>query len=100
MSHYATSRILWEITRDRDLAERFRADPAAVLDGWVRRGGDLDEAERAALAGADLRTLFERGIHPFVLYHFALRLAGGWSPQFMDDYLAQLKGLTTGNLET
>ena len=95
MSHYATSRAMWEMTRDRDLAEEFRADPAAVLDGR-----DLDVAERKALAAADLRALFELGIHPFVLYHFALRLAGGWSPQFMRDYLARLEGLTVGNLET
>jgi protocatechuate 4,5-dioxygenase alpha chain len=95
MSHYATSRLMWEITRDRDLAERFRADPAAVFDGR-----DLEHEERTALAGQDLRVLFERGIHPFVLYHFALRMAGGWSPQFMHDYLTQLKGLTVGDLET
>ena len=95
MSHYATSRVMWEITRDRELAERFRADPAAVLDGW-----DLDDAERKALAAQDVRALFERGIHPFVVYHFALRLAGGISMAFMQDYLAQLKGLTVGNLET
>jgi protocatechuate 4,5-dioxygenase alpha chain len=95
MSHYATSHVMWEITRDRDLAEQFRGDPAAVLDGR-----DLDDAERTALANHDLRGLFERGIHPFVLYHFALRLAGCWSPAFMQDYLAQLKGLTVANLET
>jgi protocatechuate 4,5-dioxygenase alpha chain len=95
MSHYATSRAMWEITRDRDLAERFRTDPAAVLDGR-----DLDDEERAALAAHDLRGLFGRGIHPFVLYHFALRLAGGWSVPFMQDYLARLEGLTVGDLET
>ena len=95
MSHYAISRAMWEITRDRDLAERFRADPAAVLDGR-----DLDDQERKALGAHDLRALFELGVHPFVLYHFALRMAGGWSPQFMHDYLAQLAGLTVGNLET
>jgi protocatechuate 4,5-dioxygenase alpha chain len=95
MSHYATSRVMWEITRDRDLAEHFRADPVAVLEGR-----DLDDQERKALAARDIRGLFELGIHPFVLYHFALRLAGGWSVPFMQDYLAQLKGLTVGNLET
>jgi protocatechuate 4,5-dioxygenase alpha chain len=95
MSRYATSRVMWEVTRDRELAERFQADPGAALDGR-----DLDDEERKALAAADIRALFELGIHPFVLYHFALRLAGGWSMQFMQDYLAQLKGLTVGDLET
>ena len=95
MTHYATSRAMWEITRDRELAERFQADPAAVLDGR-----DLDEAERTALAAQDIRALFELGVHPFVVYHFALRMAGGISMPFMQDYLAQLTGLTVGNLET
>ena len=95
MRHYATSRAMWATTRDRELAERFRADPAAVLDGR-----DLDDRERAALAAGDIRGLFELGIHPFVLYHFALRLAGGWSVPFMQDYLGRLKGLNVGTLET
>ena len=95
MSLYATSRVMWEITRDRELAERFPADPAAVL-----ADRDLDDTERTALAAHDLRTLFELGVHPFVLYHFALRLAGSWSMPFMQDYLAQLQGLAVGNLET
>ena len=95
MSRYATSRVMWDITRERDLAEQFRADPGAVLDGR-----DLNGEEREALAKADLRTLLEVGVHPFVLYHFALRLAGGFSMPFMQDYLGQLQGLTVGNLET
>lgn len=95
MSRYATSRVMWEVTRDRDLAARFQADPAAVLEGR-----SLDETERAALMAADVRALFELGIHPFVVYHFALRLEGRMSLPFMQNYLAQLKGLTVGNLET
>jgi Aromatic-ring-opening dioxygenase LigAB, LigA subunit len=95
MSHYATSRVMWEVTRDRELADRFRTDPAAVLEGR-----DLDDEERKALAAADIRALFELGVHPFVLYHFALRLAGGVSMAFLQDYVAQLQGLTVGDLET
>lgn len=95
MSRYATSRVMWEITRERQLADRFRADPTAVLDGW-----DLTDEERKALAANDIRALFELGIHPFVLYHFALRLAGGFSMPFIQQYLGQLQGLTVGDLET
>ena len=95
MSRYAASRLMWDITRDRDMAERFRADPAAVL-----AGRDLTDEEHMALAAGDIRTLFELGTHPFVLYHFALRLAGGWSMPFMQDYVGQLNGLTVGDLET
>jgi Aromatic-ring-opening dioxygenase LigAB, LigA subunit len=95
VSHYATSRVMWEITRDRDLAVRFHEDPGVVLDGR-----DLDERERAALTEHDVRALFELGVHPFIVYHFALRLAGGWSPEFMQDYLGRLAGLAVGDLET
>jgi hypothetical protein len=95
MSRYATSRVMWEITRDRALADRFRADPDAVLDGR-----DLTDEERKALAAADIRALFELGVHPFVVYHFALRLAGGASMPFLQDYVGKLQGLTVGNLET
>ncbi|MFD7599725.1 hypothetical protein ACFWAN_03870 [Streptomyces mirabilis] len=95
MSRYATSRVMWEITRERELAERFHADPEAVLDGR-----DLTDVEHKALAANNIRALFELGIHPFVLYHFALRLAGGFSMPFVQQYLAQLQGLTVGDLET
>ena len=95
MSRYATSHVMWEITRERDLANQFRSDPAAVL-----AGRDLTEEEREALTDTDLRALFGFGIHPFVLYHFALRLAGGFSMPFMQEYLGQLQGLTVRSLET
>ncbi len=95
MSRYTTSRVMWEITRERQLADRFRAHPTAVLDGC-----DLTDEERKALAANDIRALFELGIHPFILYHFALRLAGGFSMPFIQQYLGQLQGLTVGDLET
>ena len=95
MSFYATSRVMWEIARDRQLADRFREDPDAVL-----AGRDLTDDERNALRAADNRRLFQMGIHPFVLYHFALRLAGGVSMPFMQGYVASLQGLRVGSLET
>ncbi|MEV7389214.1 hypothetical protein [Streptomyces sp. NPDC091215] len=95
MSRYATSHLMWEVTRDGELAERFRTDPDAVLDGR-----ELTEQERTALAEADVRALFEFGIHPFVLYHFALRLAGSFSMPFVQQYIGRLQGLTIGDLET
>ena len=95
MSLYTTSRAMWEITREKELATRFQADPEAVLDGL-----DLTDVEHKALATNDIRALFELGIHPFVLYHFALRLAGGFSLSFIQQYLGELQGLTVGDLET
>ena len=95
MSRYETSRVMWEVTRDRELADRFRMDPALVLDGR-----DLTEAEGTALARRDIRGLFQLGVHPFLLYHFALRLEGGNSMPFMKEYVGKLEGLTVGDLET
>jgi len=89
MSFYATSRVMWEIARDRDLAAEFQADPDNVL-----AGRDLTDDERTALRGADIRGLFQMGIHPFVLNHFALRLAGGVSMEFMKGYVGKLQGLS------
>lgn len=95
MSRYATSVVMWDVTRDGALAEQFRTEPDAVL-----KDRDLTEEEHAALAAKDVRALFELGIHPFVLYHFALRLAGGFSMPFIQQYLGRLQGLTVGDLET
>ncbi len=95
MSHYATSLLMWNVARDKDLAERFQAAPDSVLADY-----DLTDAEREVLREQDIRELFVMGTHPFVLYHFALRLEGAVSMPFMRSYVAKLQGLNVGNLET
>ncbi len=95
MSRYATNRVLWEVAADGDLAQQLQSEPQAAL-----AGRDLTEEERTALAKADVRALFLLGVHPFLLYNFALRLNGGFSLPFMQAYLEQLKGLELGDLET
>ena len=79
---------MWEITRDR-ISQR------SSSPGRRPRRPGPDVAERKALEGPT-SGLFQFGIHPFVLYHFALRLAGGLSLHFMRDYLGRLQGLTQG----
>ena len=95
MSRSAVNRVLWEVARDRDAAKSLVDDPEAFL---ARR--DLDDDERADLAGQDIRALFGRGVHPFLLYNFALRLSGGFSIPFMQGYLGRIEGLRTGDVET
>jgi hypothetical protein len=95
VSRYATNRVLWEVAADRDLAQRLQDDPGAAL-----AGRDLTDRERDALAGADVRSLFQLGVHPFLLYNFALRLNGGFSMEWMASYVEQLKGLEVGDIET
>lgn len=79
---YALHKLLWELRRDRLLAERFRADPDGVLAGY-----DLEPADRVALAARDFRALYERGANPYLLYFCALQI--GIRRQ---DYYAQLRG--------
>jgi Aromatic-ring-opening dioxygenase LigAB, LigA subunit len=95
MSRYATNRVLWEVATDRDLAQRLRDDPQAAL-----AGRDLTDQERVALARTDVRELLQLGVHPFLLYNFALRLNGGFSMEWMTSYLEQLKGVEVADLET
>lgn len=95
MSRYATNKALWAATADADLARRIREDPTTALGGW-----DLTDDERSALAKTDVRGLFLLGVHPFLLYNYALRQAGGFSMPFLESYLGQLDGLQTGELET
>jgi protocatechuate 4,5-dioxygenase alpha chain len=95
MSRYATNRVLWEATADGDLARRIHEDPATALSSR-----DLTDDERSALAKTDVRSLFLLGVHPFLLYNYALRQAGGFSMPFLQSYLDQLQGLEVGELDT
>jgi Aromatic-ring-opening dioxygenase LigAB, LigA subunit len=95
MSKYATNRMLWEAAADPKLAQRLRENPDAAL-----AGRELTGAERAALANADVRQLFQLGVHPFLLWNFALQLNGGFTLPFAQSYVDQLKGLTVTDLVT
>ena len=79
---YALHKLLWELRRDPALADRFRACPDDVLAGY-----DLAPQDRAAVRARDFRTLYDRGVNPYLLYFCALQI--GVSRQ---DYYAQLRG--------
>lgn len=66
---YGLQKLLWDLRKDKSLAERYKQQPHAVLDGY-----DLNPAEREALAKGDFRTLYERGANPYLLYFCALQL--------------------------
>ncbi|MFJ4840642.1 hypothetical protein [Streptomyces sp. NPDC088746] len=95
MSRYETDKVLWNVYCDPGAAAAFTADPAGFL-----AGRDLLEGERDALVTRDVRALIVAGAHPFLVYNFALRLAGGFSMPFVMDYVAKLRGLTTGDYTT
>lgn len=66
---YGLQKLLWDLRKDKSLAERYKQQPHAVLDGY-----DLNPEEREALAKGDFRTLYERGANPYLLYFCALQL--------------------------
>lgn len=79
---YGLHKLLWELRRDPALAERFRREPAAVLDRY-----ELTAEERAAITDRDFRLLFDRGVNPYLLYFCALQIGVS-----RDSYYAQLRG--------
>ncbi|MQB45940.1 MULTISPECIES: hypothetical protein [Rhizobium] len=95
MSRYELDKALWNYAREPDFKSRFDADAASAV---AKRS--LSDAERSALTGRDIRAIFELGAHPFLLYSFAIASNGGWSMEMMKEYVARLKGLTPGDIET
>ena len=75
MSRYGLDKALW-------LAIRGRAEDV-----------ELTDEERAAFDAVDVRALYQAGAIPFLIYQYALGKAGGFSFEFVGDYVRQLDGL-------
>ncbi len=95
MTRYAVDKVLWKVAKDPDFGAAFFEDSAASIQGY-----ELDTAEYDALIGQNIRAMFQLGAHPFLLYSFAIARNGGWSAEFMREYVDDLKGLTLGDIET
>ena len=95
MTKYAVDKVLWQVSRDPAAEERFKHDRAGFL-----AGRELNGAEHAALLGWDVRTLFVNGAHPFLIYMASIKVSGGWSFQFMSDYVKALEGLSLVDITT
>ncbi|MGH3267418.1 MAG: hypothetical protein ACRDNS_36160 [Trebonia sp.] len=79
---YAVQKLLWDVRREASLAARFRAEPDAVLDEYGIGG-----REREAMRALDLRTLYDCGANPYLLYFCALQLG---VPR--QEYYARIRG--------
>lgn len=66
---YELQKLLWDVRKDLQLAERFRAEPDAVLDEY-----GIEGVERAAMKALDFKTLYDRGANPYLLYFCALQI--------------------------
>jgi protocatechuate 4,5-dioxygenase alpha chain len=95
MSRYQVNKVLWDVYRDKGLADAFVNDPAGFL-----APRDLTGEEGTALLERDVRRLAAVGAHPFLIYNFALRLAGGFSIPFVLDYVRRLQGIELGDITT
>lgn len=95
MSQLGIDSALWGVYTSAENAERFRADPDEYLAAF-----DLTEQEHAAVAAQDLAALLELGAHPFLMFKMAFRLAGGFSMEFIENYVAQLEGLELRDIVT
>ncbi len=77
MSLYQLSKLLYELNRDGDLQNAFRADAPAVAGRY-----QLDEEEREAVLDADIGLLYVLGVNGQILMHFAAFCGIAWA-----DYL-------------
>jgi len=65
---------------------------------WLAIRGDegdaeLSDEERRAFEDCDVRALYSLGAIPFLIYQYALGRAGGFSFEFVGDYVRRLEGL-------
>ena len=72
MSRYALDKILWQLAHqeDRELFERYLADPGSVL-----AGRDLSDEECKALTNFDIGELYRMGVQPFLLLDWSRLVA-------------------------
>lgn len=85
MSRYAVNKVLWQVARDDALAAEYDEAPERFLAG---RG--LTGEEYRQLLERDVTAMFAAGAHPFLLYAFRIRSAGGWSYPMMVEHVKAL----------
>ncbi|MEH0553987.1 hypothetical protein [Streptomyces sp. B21-101] len=66
---YDLQKLLWDVRKEPELAERFRTEPDSVLDDY-----GIEGEERTAMKALDFKTLYERGANPYLLYFCALQI--------------------------
>ena len=81
MSKYLLDKFLYTVDRDPELVERYRQDPAVIVEWWERERANhvlncvageastwlsFTDDERRALAEHDHVALFAMGAHPFL----------------------------------
>lgn len=78
---YALQKLLWDIRNVPEVAARFSSDRIGVIDAY-----GIEEPDRSSMADLDFRSMFDRGVNPYLLYFCAIQLE---VPR--DQYYAQLR---------
>ena len=81
MSLYQMQKFLFDINRDAELQENFRANAPSVLDRY-----SLSGEERRALETGDIGLIYVLGANGQLLMHFAALLGMPWA-----DYIAAMR---------
>lgn len=79
---YALHKLLWDIRHDRQLEERYLTESESVLDNYGIQG-----EWRHYMQDLDFKSMYERGINPYLLYFCAIQLQVDRSA-----YYAQIRG--------
>jgi hypothetical protein len=79
---YNLHKLLWDIRRDTALKDRYLLEPDAVLDDY-----GIDGEWRGFMRDLDFKSMYERGINPYLLYFCAIQLEVERA-----DYYAQIRG--------
>lgn len=79
---YALHKLLWDIRRDGQVKAEYLQNPESVLDAY-----GIDGEWRQQMTSLDFKSLYERGINPYLLYFCAIQLEIDRA-----DYYAQIRG--------
>jgi hypothetical protein len=81
VSLYGMQKFLYHLNRDAKVQQRFRSEPAALLDEYT-----LNAEERAAIEAGDIGLIYVLGANGQLLMHFAAYLGMPWA-----DYLQAMR---------
>ena len=81
-SVYGIHKLLWDIPREAGDQQRYLRDQDAVLDEY-----GIDGELRGYMKTLDFKSLYERGVNPYLLYFCAIQLEVS-----REDYYAQIRG--------
>lgn len=88
MSRYAVNKALWTVGRDDAQAAIYMDKPETFLADY-----SLTPTEHRQLMERDYAGMFTDGAHPFLLYTFRIKLAGGFSFPLLMEHVRALSGI-------